>query len=100
MKEKERQDLAKMEVMETLNVPEGAVQIDRFEYALETAQGWVKVKATAVKAGSDFDAEFENSEFLRKERERAENAEKTRLEKEEKAAKRAAAKKAKEEETE
>lgn len=57
IKQSERMELARAEALEMLQMPEAKRQIGVAEYVLETANGPVKVKLTAVK-----DLEFDPAE--------------------------------------
>jgi colicin import membrane protein len=81
----ERMALARAKALETLALPETAVQIGVGEFAFQTEAGYVKVKVTAVK-DKEFDPVEAGEEFQFEQEEKRVKAEKRKAEAEAKKA--------------
>lgn len=69
MTEMQRKEKVRESVLETLNIPEGAVHIGPGEYAIETEFGPAKIKVTGAAKDFDIEEAGANWAFVLQERE-------------------------------
>lgn len=79
--------LVRKDALEMLALPENRFQIGTATYLVETPNGFAKIAITAVKPSTEFDPEFEQSEYFADLAKKAkEKAEKDEIKAKEKAA--------------